>query len=292
MARLQVFKEPSFNSLVATLRSLPAPLIRRIVLGLILLLICQQLAVLTWRFLLPEDSRLVGVSVTPAQAKEKPATPGDFTLFGHVPNADASAANDAALSGDIPLTSLNISLTGVLASEDARRSIAIIAKDSQQYSRNVGDAIPGYEAKIVTISADRVVLQYQGRYEALYLYQEDLSQEEKAADAPSSSGAFSQVKEEIQKNPVSAQDYLTISPVTEEEVLKGYQLNPGKNPDLFYRAGLQDNDLAVSLNGMDLRDADQAQQAMAQLAGMSKFNLTVERDGQRQDIYLGLDGDH
>ncbi|WP_409158919.1 type II secretion system protein GspC [Pectobacterium sp. B2J-2] len=287
MARLQAFKEPSFNSLVATLRSLPAPLIRRIVLGVILLLICQQLAVLTWHLLLPEDSRIDGVSVTPAQAKEKPSTPGDFTLFGHASNADASAVNDAALSGDIPLTSLNISLTGVLASEDAKRSIAIIAKDSQQYSRNVGDAIPGYEAKIVTISADRVVFQYQGRYEALYLYQE-----EKAADAPSSSGAFSQAKEEIQKNPVSAQDYLTISPVTEEEVLKGYQLNPGKNPDLFYRAGLQDNDLAVSLNGMDLRDADQAQQAMAQLAGMSKFNLTVERDGQQQDIYLALDGDH
>lgn len=287
MARLQAFKEPSFNSLVATFRSLPAPLIRRIVLGLILLLICQQLAVLTWRFLLPEDSRIVGVSVTPAQAKEKPVTPGDFTLFGHAPDADAAAANDAALSGDIPLTSLNISLTGVLASEDAKRSIAIIAKDSQQYSRNVGDAIPGYEAKIVTISADRVVIQYQGRYEALHLYQE-----ENTSDAPPSSGAFSQVKEEIQKNPLSAQDYLTISPVTEEEVLKGYQLNPGKNPDLFYRAGLQDNDLAVSLNGMDLRDAGQAQQAMAQLAGMSKFNLTVERDGQQQDIYLALDGDH
>ncbi|KHN92810.1 general secretion pathway protein C [Pectobacterium actinidiae] len=256
-------------------------------LGLILLLICQQLAVLTWRLLLPEDSRIVGVSVTPAQAKEKPATPGDFTLFGHAPDADASAVNDAALSGDIPLTSLNISLTGVLASEDAKRSIAIIAKDSQQYSRNVGDAIPGYEAKIVTISADRVVLQYQGRYEALHLYQE-----EEAAGAPTPSGAFNQVKDEIQKDPFSAQDYLTISPVTEEDVLKGYQLNPGKNPDLFYRAGLQDNDLAVSLNGIDLRDADQAQQAMAQLAGMSKFNLTVERDGQQQDIYLALDGDH
>ncbi|ACX87210.1 general secretion pathway protein C [Pectobacterium parmentieri WPP163] len=285
MARLQAFKEPSFNSLVATLRSLPTPLIRRIVLGVILLLICQQLAVLAWHFLLPEDSRVVGVSVTPAQAKEKPATLGDFTLFGHAP--DAPVVNDAALSGDIPLTSLNISLTGVLASGDAKRSIAIIAKDSQQYSRNVGDAIPGYEAKIVTISADRVVLQYQGRYEALNLYQE-----EHAADALPSPGAFSQVKGEIQKDPFTAQDYLTISPVTEEEVLKGYQLNPGKNPDLFYRAGLQDNDLAVSLNGMDLRDTDQAQQAMAQLAGMSKFNLTVERDGQQQDIYLALDGDH
>ncbi|KHN54661.1 type II secretion system protein GspC [Pectobacterium fontis] len=287
MARLQAFKEPSFHSVVATFRSLPAPLIRRIVLGLILLLICQQLAVLTWRFLRPEDPRNVGVSVAPAQAKEKPATRGDFTLFGHAPDADAAAVNDAALSGDIPLTSLNISLTGVLASEDAKRSIAIIAKDSRQYSRNVGDAVPGYEAKIVTISADRVVLQYQGRYEALHLYQE-----ENVTDTPSPSGALSQAKEETQHDSFTAQDYLTISPVTEDDVLKGYQLTPGKNPDLFYRVGLQDNDLAVSLNGMDLRDAEQAEQAMSQLAGMNKFNLTVERDGQQQDIYLALDGEH
>ncbi|MEH2921083.1 type II secretion system protein GspC [Samsonia erythrinae] len=289
MARSQALKYPSFHSLLITLRSLPAPLIRRVVLGIILLLICQQLAVLTWRVLLPDRSPITSVSVTPAQAKEQPAAPHDFTLFGHASVTDPAAVSGGALSGEIPSTSLNISLTGVLASEDASRSIAIIAKDSQQYSRGVGDAVPGYEANVVTISADRVVIRYQGRYEALHLYQEEHVPD---GNAPRASGAFSQLKEERQKSPVTVLDYLSISPVTEEEVLKGYQLNPGKNPDLFYRAGLQDHDLAVSLNGMDLRDEDQARQAVAQLAGMNKFNLTIERDGQRQEIYLALDGDH
>ncbi|RLM19430.1 type II secretion system protein GspC [Brenneria alni] len=165
-------KSLSLNTLAIKLQSLPLPLIRRVLLGGILLLNGQQLAAITWRVLQPESSRLVNISVTPAQATEKPAAPGDFTLFGRPPDAKTSAAPTGVLTGDIPRSTLNITLTGILASHDAGRSIAIIAKDNQQYSRGIGDAVPGYEARIVTIFADRVVLQYQGRYEALHLYQE------------------------------------------------------------------------------------------------------------------------
>ena len=71
-----------------------------------------------------------------------------------------------------------------------------------------------------------------------------------------------------------------------ENKLAGYRLNAGKNGDLFYQSGLQDNDLAIVLNGMDLRDTQQAQQALKQLAELSELNLTVERDGKRQNIYF------
>ena len=37
---------------------------------------------------------------------------------------------------------------------------------------------------------------------------------------------------------------------------------------------------------MDLRDTQQAQQALKQLAELSELNLTVERDGKRQNIYF------
>ncbi|MEH0875728.1 type II secretion system protein GspC [Pectobacterium cacticida] len=287
MSRLQAFNDMSFHSLSAIFQSLPAPLMRRIALGLILLLICQQLAVLTRRALLPEDLHPVGVSVTPAQAQSKPAAPGDFTLFGHALDTEEPVINHAALSDDIPLSSLNISLTGVLASDDVKRSIAIIAKDSQQYSRGVGDAVPGYDAKIVTITADRVVIQYQGHYEALDLYQD-----EKSADTLPLSGTQKPSTGETHQDAFMVQDAFILSPAMDDNVLKGYQLTPGDNPDLFYRAGLQDNDLVVSVNGMDLRDANQARQTIVQLANIREFSLTIERDGQPQDIYLTLDGDH
>ena len=44
----------------------------------------------------------------------------------------------------------------------------------------------------------------------------------------------------------------------------------------------------IALNGLDLRDREQAQQALTQLPELSEITLTVERDGQKHDIYLAL----
>ena len=70
--------------------------------------------------------------------------------------------------------------------------------------------------------------------------------------------------------------------------LSGYRLNPGKDPALFRQSGLRENDLAIALNGLDLRDKEQARQVLAQLPELTEITLTVERDGQKNDIYLAL----
>ena len=57
---------------------------------------------------------------------------------------------------------------------------------------------------------------------------------------------------------------------------------------LFRQSGLQANDLAIALNGIDLRDQEQAQQALQNLADMTEITLTVEREGQRHDIAFAL----
>ncbi|WP_265182612.1 type II secretion system protein GspC [Serratia fonticola] len=95
----------------------------------------------------------------------------------------------------------------------------------------------------------------------------------------------------MQKQPQSILNYLNISPVMVDDKLIGYRLNPGKEGELFRKVGLHENDLAVALNGLDLRDAQQAQQALKQLSELSELNLTVERGGQLQDIYLALGDD-
>lgn len=251
----------------------------------LLLLIAQQLAALSWRLWLPE---LVPAGIAPAVSA--PATPPvaaratatTLTLFGLPSDGRMpSAAVNPALLTDLPLTALKLRLTGVLASPDPKLSIAIIAKDNQQFSRSVGDAVPGYAAKVTAISADRVVLEYQGRYEALRLY-DDTAPPQASGGEPS----IAQLKARLQSKPMQVMDYITISPVMNGNALIGYRLNPGKQSELFHRVGLHENDLAVALNGLDLRDAQQAQQAMAQLPGLSEITLTIEREGQRQDIYL------
>ncbi|WP_330217705.1 type II secretion system protein GspC [Dickeya poaceiphila] len=191
---------------------------------------------------------------------------------------------DASQMGNLPPSTLNLSLTGVMAGSDASRSIAIISQGGEQFSRGVNEEVPGYNARIVSIQPDKVVLQYQGRYEVLGLY----GQEETNPDGV----VGAQVTEQLQQRASTAMsDYVSFSPAMNGSKLQGYRLSPGPKSDSFYRVGLQDNDMAVALNGLDLRDEEQAKKAMERMADVHNFTLTVERDGQRQDIYMELGGD-
>ncbi|MDH8356911.1 type II secretion system protein N, partial [Klebsiella pneumoniae] len=67
------------------------------------------------------------------------------------------------------------------ASSNPARSIAIIEKGNQQVSLSSGDTIPGYDARIVAILPDRIIVNYQGRKEAILLFND--------TRAPSSSPA-------------------------------------------------------------------------------------------------------
>lgn len=100
--------------------------------------------------------------------------------------------------------------------------------------------------------------------------------------------SMGKLKDEMTKNPGKLLDYINISPVINDGKLKGYRVNPGKDVAFFQRIGLQSNDLAVSINGYDLRDNSQAMQIMQQLSSMTEMNLTVERNGLQQDIYIRL----
>ena len=117
------------------------------------------------------------------------------------------------------------------------------------------------------------------------LYEEGVGPDGPAVAATPSMG---QLKDEMTKNPGKLLDYINISPVINDGKLKGYRVNPGKDVAFFQRIGLQSNDLAVSINGYDLRDNSQAMQIMQQLSSMTEMNLTVERNGLQQDIYIRL----
>ncbi|MGM3160285.1 type II secretion system protein GspC [Dickeya undicola] len=268
---------------ISKLPPLSPSVIRRILFYLLMLLFCQQLAMIFWRIGLPDNAPVTSVQITPAQARQQPVTLNDFTLFGVSPER-SKAGLDTSQMSNLPPSTLNLSLTGVMAGDDASRSIAIISKDNEQFSRGVNEEVPGYNAKIVSIQPDKVVLQYQGRYEVLGLY----SQEGNSPDGVP--GA--QINEQLQQRAsTTMSDYVSFSPVMNDSKLQGYRLNPGPKSDSFYRVGLQDNDMAVALNGLDLRDEEQAKKAMERMADVHNFTLTVERDGQRQDIYMEFGGD-
>ncbi len=245
-----------------------------------------QLAQLSWR-LLP----------APKTANSTPNRP-NISVHTDVKATDQqrlSIIRDAVLFGAAvqdttqtiaPKSRLNAQLTGIMASSVASRSIAIIARDGKQQSYLIGDVIQGTDAQIINILPDRVIIKRQQQQEALFLDENAMTA---LATTPTlNNSSLPNVRQQLLKNPGQLMDYVIIAPVRENNQLIGYRLNPGKNPEIFNQLGLLPNDLAISINGLSLRNNAEAMQAMQQLSHQTEMNITVERNDETQDIYINL----
>ena len=290
------------DRLVKWLAGLPISRLSQGAFGILLILCCQQLATLTWQ-LLPAakgpSQPLIRPTLTGSGAPLA-ANPLDvrsllqLALFGkaEAPAAKRPVAGSSDRQQAMPRTRLNLTLTGVLASNQADRSIAIIINGGEESSYGIGDLVTGTQARLRDILPDRVILDNQGQDETLMLDGEEFKalgqQQPTAPEASGGTSELSQLRNDLVKNPGKLLDYVNISPIMTDGKMQGYRINPGKDVAFFHRIGLQSNDLAVSINGYDLRDNGQAMQIMNQLSSMTEMNLTVERNGQQQDIYIKL----
>ena len=288
-------RDDLLSSLLARSKTVPLSRFCQPLFWLLLLLLAHQSAALTWRLLAlvnPEPSQpwqpapLTGQGAGAARLDLSGLS--RQSLFGKAPQARTANGGQtaAAVAADAPKTKLNAQLNGVMASKDPAKSIAIIAHNGKQNSYGIGDYIDGTQVKIRQVFADRVILERDGRDETLMLDGEEYG---KPLPKPSSQdGKITELRRELMSNPGKITDYLNISPVQVDGRIAGYRLNPGSNPELFKQLGLVADDLAVSINGLDLRDNTQAMQAMQQLAGATEMTVTVERQGQLHDVYVGL----
>ena len=274
--------------LLAQCRRLPMTRVTQVAFLALLIMLAQQSAALTWRLLTlasPQTSQPWQPSAVAVSGQSNPRLElgevSRLALFGKaIPKAQAKAA----VAANAPRTQLNAQLNGVLASSDPAKSIAIIAMSGIQNSYGVGDMIDGTQARIRQVYPDRVIIERDGRDETLML-----DGEEYGKPLPQTNAApLGSLRSELMADPGKITDYLNISPVQVDGRMTGYRLNPGSNPEFFNPSGLQANDLAISINGLDLRDNMQAMQAMQQMAGATEMTVTVERQGEQFDIYVRL----
>ncbi|WP_447777451.1 GspC family type II secretion system variant ExeC [Aeromonas veronii] len=274
--------------LLAQCRRLPMTRVTQVAFLALLIMLAQQSAALTWRLLTlasPQTSQPWQPSAVAVNGQINPRLElgevSRLALFGKaIPKAQAKAA----VAANAPRTQLNAQLNGVLASSDPAKSIAIIAMSGIQNSYGVGDMIDGTQARIRQVYPDRVIIERDSRDETLML-----DGEEYGKPLPQTNTApLGSLRSELMADPGKITDYLNISPVQVDGRMTGYRLNPGSNPEFFNQSGLQANDLAISINGLDLRDNMQAMQAMQQMAGATEMTVTVERQGEQFDIYVRL----
>ncbi|MBQ4852240.1 type II secretion system protein GspC [Pseudoalteromonas sp. MMG012] len=223
-------------------------------------------------------------------------------LFGR---ADAKAQEKPKpVVSDAPETTLNVRLTGIVAvSLDDAAGFAIIESQGKQLTYEVKESIQGTRATLSRVLPDRVILDVSGRFETLMLdgieYSKNVampvaakstgkSPNRKKSSQLVASADISSQRDELLKEPGKLFDYIRISRAMKEGQLIGYRLSPGKDPELFRKMGLKNNDLAVAINGYQLTDMKQAMSAMNELRNSSDASITIERDGQTISVQFSL----
>ena len=300
------FNKPNPQSLVVYLNQHQKQL-HTIVVVLLSLYLIAFAAKLVWRIIpepqlsaTPTVSRAPVISSSSGQNGVNIAKIQQLNLFG---NAAAKPAEPVAEVTDAPETRLNLTLTGVVASSEQEAGTAIIENRGSQTVYGLGEKIEGTNATLQKVYNDRVIIKNGVRNETLMLDGIDYDEanrrremqarnrpepEELEEDTVELSDEALEATAALRERPANFTDFISISPKTEEGQLIGYQVSPGKEPELFKSAGLQAGDVITQINGLDLTDLQQSQEALSELRNAQTIELTIIRDGGLTTLYLDL----
>lgn len=216
-----------------------------------------------------------------------------------------------------PETRLQLTLSGLVASDDVKIAAAIIENKGKQETYGIGDIIKDTRASLEQVLIDRVIIKQSGRAETLMLDGADYNQPAQTVshkqesnkqmvaqnanpvqaaenvvdqrENQSLSNSAKQLRADLNNDPGKITDYLRISPANKGGELVGYRLSPGKNPDFFNLSGLKSGDIAIEMNGHNLLAPLEAAQAMTALKTERDISLLVNRNSDLIQILFSIE---
>jgi len=313
---------PNVANIIEVFSQLPQQKIAKGISVLLLGYIAYVCAQVTW-LVAPsgpfENSGSVSVKVP--QQGTKPSTISlsnvkSLNIFG-LYNESQKEVNVAEVE-NVPETNLNLTLTGVVASDDKTTSAAVIENNGKQNTYSPGETITGTRAILDSVFSDRVILKHAGNLETLMLDGFDFKEANDRRAKVSSpiankkpvkrkkyltspnvvdqrsnkllSRSAKSFKDDINSDPSKITDYLKISPKRKDGKVVGYRLMPGKNAKFFQDAGLKSGDVAIQMNGYDLTMPSEAAQALSALKQDKEVSLLIDRNGDMTEILFSIDG--
>lgn len=210
-------------------------------------------------------------------------------------------------------TRLALKLRGVVAATEDGLGYAIIEHSSSQEVYAVGDKLPlGGQVTLAKVLPGSVVLDNSGTYELLKLFEETTLLEQLPADstpkrptapAPKSRGESSagvtgggeasvvarDFRRQLYENPQSLAEIVRVSAVRENNILRGYRIDPGKNSAQFTQLGFRAGDVVTSVNGISLENPGNTMQLYQLMRSASEAVFDVERGGENLTLSVSLD---
>ena len=313
------------TSLSVALAKLPQQKIAQALSALLLIYIAFLAANITWLVVPQKSSVGDGGTINSAAQANKSGQSFNISalqalnLFG-IFNEPVVQETQMVVE-NVPETRLQLTLSGLVASDDAGIAAAIIEHQKKQATYGIGDLITGTRASLEQVLIDRVIIKQSGRLETLMLDGADYNQPaqrvsnkkasseqgDKTAKATGPkaeqtkantvdqrsntnlSQSAQRLRADLQNNPGKITDYLRVSPAREAGKLVGYRLSPGKDPEFFKLSGLKSGDIAVQMNGHNLLVSLEAAQAMSALKTESNISLLVQRQNELIEILFSIE---
>src|SRR6185437_8407326 len=193
--------------------------------------------------------------------------------------------------GEARPTTLPLVLTGIISADDPQNGLAILGQTTQSAKVfAVGDNVPG-GAKLHSVFNDRVLIDRGGgQLETLMLPRQAMpgGAPPSTSALPMESPVSDRMRKLITEQPSLMADVMRPQPVFANGKQTGYRVYPGRNRQAFLRLGLRPGDLVTAINGTPLDDPEHGQQIFNTLGSSSEAHVTVQRNGQQQDVILNL----
>lgn len=176
-------------------------------------------------------------------------------------------------------------LVGTSPGRNKNEGTALIGVNPDNPQTYVGGAMLANGARLVEIHRDHVVLARGAASAKLWLYQRN------ASSAPVRDAVLTVGAEESAPAPATTvrdvlTEYLRPSPLYDGDVLRGYEVYPGRKAGVFARLGLQAGDVITAINGLPLSEPRQAMELFAELTRGGVVTATIKRKNKVQSIAL------
>lgn len=257
--------------------------------GGMLLLLTASLAQWTWLLAKPPLPPLVVATPPPAATNSFSLQP---LLAAHI-FGQASQELTGGRLNNLPISSLNLILTGVVASGSG--GYALISVDGQaQEPFAIGQTVTG-GAVLQAVYPDRVVIQRNGVLESLLLEGADNTQPNQPGTAYRPAGGPTDLVQETGTNHYTVERDQLATQMRTPEFLRqatvlpsnggGFvvrQIQPGS---IYEKLGLRQNDIIKTVNGQPVNTAEDAIRLYQQMSTINAVNLEITRGGKAEYLY-------
>ena len=297
---------------------LPIKRVNHAICGLLIVWLLLTVAQTVWLFAVgvgPESASLSVAGESPA-TNAKPETTASvdiaklqsyelFGVLGEIPAVVEPEVEEVDDEITAAKTALKLTLEGVVNTPNKTESIAIIVYQSKQAPYYIGDKLPvAGTVTLKQINIDHVIIDNSGKYESLWLYDEDKIKESIVtavqpvqASTPKVTDMRDDIvatelaqdyRERLYKNPSSLAEVLRISPAQKDGAMLGYRVSPGLDRQQFTDLGFKTNDVVTSINGISLDEPSKALEIYKLMRSASEANFTIDRNGESVDIMVSL----